>query len=79
MVVGNKGQNNRRPNKEQYKRKANKIRRNARPRADNEPCSRNGRAFAEGNLKNCPARGKSCKNCNKYNHFAKICRAGHKK
>ena len=31
--------------------------------------------FGEGHLKNCPAMGKSCKNCNKPNHFAKMCRS----
>ena len=31
--------------------------------------------FGEDQLKNCPAMGKSCKNCNKPNHFAKMCRS----
>ena len=31
--------------------------------------------FREGHLKNCLAMGKSCKNCNKPNHFAKMCRS----
>ena len=29
----------------------------------------------EGHLKNCPAMGKTCKNCNKPNHFAKMYRS----
>ena len=31
--------------------------------------------FGDGHLKTCPAMGKSCKNCNKPNHFAKMCRS----
>lgn len=28
---------------------------------------------------NCPAKGKQCKSCNKWNHFAKVCRSKQKK
>ena len=62
MAVGNKGQNTRRPNKEQYTRKTNEIRSNARPRADHKPGNRSERAFVERHLKNCPARGKNVRN-----------------
>ena len=75
MTVDKKGQNNIRPKKEQYKRKRTEIKINARPQVDHKPCIRYGRGFVEGRLKNCPQMGKSCKNCNKSNHFAKMCRS----
>ena len=31
--------------------------------------------FGEGHLKKCPAMGKTCKNCSKPNHFAKMCKS----
>ena len=51
VAVVNKGQTNRRPNKEQYKRKTNDTRNNARHRTDQKPCTNCGRAFVEGTLK----------------------------
>ena len=62
MAIGNKGPNSRRQTREQYdsgiKRKL---------------CTKCG-SFVDGHLKNCLAMGKTCKNCNKPNHFAKMCR-----
>ena len=40
-----------------------------------KPCNRCGRTFDQGHLKNCSAMGKTCKNCGKPNHFAKLCRS----
>ena len=40
-----------------------------------KPCNRCGRAFDRGHLKNCSTMGKTCKNCGKPNHFAKMCRS----
>ena len=40
-----------------------------------KPCNRCGRTFDQGHLKNCAAMGKTCKNCGKPNHFAKMCRS----
>ena len=42
---------------------------------DRKPCNRFGKPFTEGHLKNCAAIGKKCKNCNKPNHFARMCRS----
>ena len=39
---------------------------------DPKTCTRCGRLFGEGRLKKCPAMGKTCKNCSKPNHFAKM-------
>ena len=35
-------------------------------------CNRCKRTFETGHLKSCPAMGKTCKNCNKPNHLAKM-------
>ena len=43
-----------------------------------KPCNRCGRAFDQGLLKNFSAMGKTCKNCGKPNHFAKMCRSQQK-
>ena len=40
-----------------------------------KPCNRCGRTFDQGRLKNCSAMGKTCKNCGKPNHFAKMGRS----
>ena len=37
-----------------------------------KPRNRCGRAFDQGHLKHCPAMGKTCKNCGKPKHFAKM-------
>ena len=37
--------------------------------------NRCGRAFEQGQLKFCPAMGKTCNKCGKSNHFAKMCRS----
>ena len=42
---------------------------------ERKPCNRCGRPFVDGHLKNCAAMGKQCKNCNKPNHFARMCRS----
>ena len=44
-------------------------------RTDQKPCTRCGKTFGEGHLKSCSAMGKTCKSCNKQNHFAKMCRS----
>ena len=75
FAVGNKGQTNRRPNKEQYERKTNDMRNNARPRAYQKPCTRYETAFMEGHLKNCLEMRKSRKNCTKSNQFTKTCQS----
>ena len=73
MAVGNKNQNYKRSNRDQFKKKWNDNK--DKNRAEKKPCARCGRTFGEGHLKICPAMGKSCKSCNKPNHFAKMCRA----
>ena len=70
MSVGNKGQNSKRPNIDQF-RKETIEQRNAKFRKEQRKCTRRGRALGETHLKNCIAMGKTCKNCNKQNHFAK--------
>ena len=42
---------------------------------EKKPCIRCGRAFDQGHLKSCSALGKTCKNCGRLNHFAKMCRS----
>ena len=75
MEVGNKGGNNRRPNKEPYKRRKWDTKNNTKWLAVQKPCTRSGKPFVETHLRNCPALGKTCKNCNKPNHFARMCRS----
>ena len=66
LVVGNRNQNTRKPYRERNRRKQQEGR---------KPCNRCGRPFVDGHLKNCAAMGKLCKNCNKPNHFARMCRS----
>lgn len=53
-------------NKDSYKQQYNH------PSSHNKPCRHCGTVHA---YKNCPAYGKLCNNCKKYNHFAKACRS----
>ena len=64
-----------RTRKQQYKRENNKRPKNNRPSGQAKPCKRYGRAFDQEQMKSCAAFGKTCKNCRKPNHFAKICRS----
>ena len=57
---------------QQYKREANN---NRNSNGKTKPCNRCGRSFDQGYLKSCSALGKSCMNCGKPNHFAKMCRS----
>ena len=75
MAIENKGYNPRRQGQNQNRRKHYENRNTKRSKGDQKQCTRCGRVFDEGNLKTCPAIGKSCKNCNKPNHFAKMCRS----
>ena len=75
LVVGNRNQNTRKPYREMNRRKQPEGRaissnHNA---DDRKQCNRCGRPFVDGHLKNCAAMGKQCKNCNKPNHFARMC------
>ena len=73
MAIGNKGYNSKRQNQNRRKQYENKNTQKA--KGDQKQCTRCGRAFGENHLKNCPAMGKTCKNCNKPNHFAKMCKS----
>ena len=75
MAIGNKGYNPKRQGQHQNRRKQYENKNTQRSKGDQKQCTRCGRVFGEGHLKNCPAMGKSCKNCNKPNHFAKMCRS----
>ena len=77
MAIENKGYNPRRQGRDQNKRKYYENRNTTRSKDDQKQCTRCGRTLGEGHLKSCPAMGKSCKNCNKPNHFAKMCRSQH--
>ena len=74
MSIGNKNANGRRQSNNTYKKKSldRKERRNF---TEPKMCTRCGRLFGEGHLKKCPAMGKTCKNCSKPNHFAKMCKS----
>ena len=63
--------------KNQYnKRETNKRQnKNKNSNMKAKPCNRCGRIFDQGQLKKCSAMGKTCKNCGKPNHFAKMCRS----
>ena len=71
MAIGNKGYNSNRQNQNRRKQYEN----TQKAKGDHKQCTRCGRAFGENHLKNCPAMGKTCKNCNKPNHFAKMCKS----
>ena len=75
MNVGNKSTNSRRQSREPYKKRAPLDRREGRSSTDKKMCARCGWLFGEGHLKKCLAMGKTCKNCSKPNHFAKMCRS----
>lgn len=45
---------------------------------DRKTCSYCGNKAHE-SKENCPAKGKQCKNCNKWNHFAKVCHSRQRK
>ena len=65
MAIGNNGYNPRRQGQNQNRRKQYDNRNATRSKGGQKQCTRCGRVFGEGHLKNCPAMGKSCKNCNK--------------
>ena len=75
MAIGNKGYNSKRQSQNQNRRKQYESKNTQRSKGDQKQCTRFGRVFREGHLKNCPAMGKLCKNCNKPNHFAKMCKS----
>ena len=75
MEVGNRGGNNKRSNKEPYKPRTWDTKSKTKSRADQKPCTRCGKLFVEGHVRNCPSMGKACKNCYKPNHFARMCRS----
>ena len=75
MAIGNKGYNSKRQSENQNRRKQYENKNTPGSKGDQKQCTRCGRVFGEGHLKNCPAMGNSCKNCNKPNHFAKMCRS----
>ena len=62
-----KNQNRKESNKRQINNKNHNMK--------TKPCNRCGRTFDQGYLKNCSAMGKTCKNCGKPNHFAKMFRS----
>ena len=71
LAVGNKNLNYKRPNKIQtQKRWADN--KNTTSKSDQRTCTRCGKNFGPGHLKNCPAMGKKYKNCTKPKHFAKM-------
>ena len=75
MNIVNKNTNSRRQSSNTYKKRATSDKREGRNSTDSKTCTRCGRLFGEGHLKKCPAMGKTCKNCSKPNHFAKMCRS----
>ena len=77
LAVGNRGQTIERYNRDRFKRRPSEVRTTSKYNNDTEkkPCNRRGKSFKEGHLKNCPAMGIKCKNCNKPNHFARMCRS----
>ena len=74
MSIGNKNASGRRQANSGYRKKF-ADRKEGRSFADSKTCTRCGRIFGEGHLKKCPAMGKTCKNCSKPNHFAKMCKS----
>ena len=75
MNIGNKNSNGRRQSSNTYKKRTTSDRREGRNPTNPKTCTPCGRLFGEGHLKKCPAMGKTCKNCSKTNHFAKLCRS----
>ena len=75
MNIGNKNANGRRQSSNTYKKRTTSDRREGRNPTDSKTCTRCGRLFGEGHFKECPAMRKTCKNCSKPNHFAKMCRS----
>ena len=57
MAVGNKSSNYRRQNKNQSQKRWNDNK-SSNPRSEKKPCTRCGKSFGSGHLKNCPAMGK---------------------
>ena len=74
MSIGNKYASGRRQQNNGYRKKFT-DRKEGRNFSDSKTCTRCGRIFGEGHLKKCPAMGKTCKNCSKPNHFAKMCKS----
>ena len=74
MSIGNKKASGRRQPNNGYRKKFT-DRKEGRNFSDSKTCTRCGRIFGEGHLKKCPAMGKTCKNCSKPNHFAKMCKS----
>ena len=72
MSVGNKGQNFKRPNKYQFRKKTNEQR-NTKFRPEQKQCTKYGRTFSEGYLKTVWQWERLAKT-NKPNHLAKKCR-----
>ena len=71
MTFGDKNQNYRRSNRDQFKRSGmRKKTRKTEPEKNHVPDG----TFGEGHLKTFPAMGKTCKSCSRPNHFAKLCR-----
>ena len=76
LAVGNRDQNNKRPYRERNRRKQpDGGAPNIYNTDDRKQCNRCGKTFVDEHLKNCAAMGKQCKNCNKPNHFARMCRS----
>ena len=77
LAVGNRNQNSIKPYRERNRRKQPEGRAisNKHNAEDRKQCNRCGKPFVDGHLKKCAAMGKQCKNCNKPNHFARICRS----
>ena len=75
MEIGNRrGNQRRRNNKSHINEKTWDAKSNPKNRTDQKPCSRCGKPFVEGHIRNCPAMGTICKGRNKPNHFARMCR-----
>ena len=74
MAVGKRNSNYKRQNKTHTQKRWTENK-STNSKSDQKTCTRCEKIFGPGHLKNCPAMGKSCKNCNKPNHFAKMCRS----
>ena len=76
MAVGNRNQNNKRPYRERNRRKQPDGRApNKYNKDDRKQYNRCCKPFVDEHLKNCAAMGKQCKNSNKPNYFARMCRS----